>query len=89
MCLEEQILNALPLTPVSDDPNYLEALTPNLFQMGQSNIAILFFPSAERYTDLSKSFRTAQACSNLIWQRWRKESLAQNQTRNKWNKSEQ
>ena len=31
MCLLEQTLNARPLTSVSDDPDDLEALTPNHF----------------------------------------------------------
>ena len=74
---------------MSDDPNDLEALIPKHFLLGHSNISILFLPSAERYADLRKSFQTAQAYSNMIWQRWTKEYIAQNQTRNKWSKSEQ
>ena len=35
MCLVEQILNLKPLTIVSDDPEYLEALTPNHVQVQQ------------------------------------------------------
>ena len=34
MCLVEGSLNARPLTPVSDDPDSLEALTPNHFLLG-------------------------------------------------------
>ena len=40
--LVEGSLNARPLTPVSDDPDSLEALTPNHFLLGQH---ILTFPS--------------------------------------------
>ena len=35
MCLVEQILNARPLTAVSDDPEELTALTPNHFLLGR------------------------------------------------------
>ena len=69
MCLVKQTLNARPLTPVSDDPNNFEALTPNHFCLGQSINAIPPLPSVERYTDLRKNFRTTQAYSNMIWQR--------------------
>ena len=62
MCLFEETLNARPLIRVNDHPNDLEALTPNNFLLGSSNIAIPFLPSGsgERYTDLCKSFRTTQ-----------------------------
>ena len=36
MCLVEQTLNARPITPASDDPADLEALTPNHFIFGSS-----------------------------------------------------
>ena len=35
-CLVEQALNNRSLTPVSDDPNDLEALTPNHFLLDRS-----------------------------------------------------
>ena len=68
-CLVELTLNPRTLTTVSDDTNNLEALTPNQFLLGRSNIAIQFLPSAERYTDLCQSFRIAHAYINMIWQR--------------------
>ena len=42
MCLIEGSLNARPLTPVSDDPVTLEALTPNHFLLGHNSLT---FPS--------------------------------------------
>ena len=38
MCLVEGSLKARPLTPVSDDPDNLEALTPNHFLLGQHSL---------------------------------------------------
>ena len=43
MCLEEQTLNARPITPANDDPADLEALTPNHFLLGRANVCIPFF----------------------------------------------
>ena len=42
MCLVEGSLNADPLTLVFDDPDSLEALTPNhfLFRSAQSNVSV-------------------------------------------------
>ena len=56
MCLVEQTLIARPLTSVSDDPDDLEALTPNHFLMGRANLAKPFLPDAQRYTDLRRVF---------------------------------
>ena len=69
MCLVEQTLNARPLTAVKDDPEDLTALTPNLFLLGQENSSAPLMPSSERYHDLRKSFKTAQAYADMIWKR--------------------
>ena len=39
MCLVEQTLNARPLTSGSDDPDDLEALTPNHFLLGKGKFS--------------------------------------------------
>ena len=67
MCLVEQTLNARPLTTVSDDLKDLTALTPNQFLLGRENVSAPFIPSSERYHDLRKSFKTAQANADMIW----------------------
>ena len=83
MCLVEQILNSRPLTSVSDDPEDLEALTPNHFLLGRANPAIPFIPDAQRYTDLRKVFRVSQAYTDMIWSRWNREYLPQWNERSK------
>ena len=45
--LVESSLNARPLTPVSDDPDGLEALTPNHFLLGQHSLTFLSLRSSE------------------------------------------
>ena len=57
MCLVQQILNARPITPASDDPQDLEALTPNHFFLGRANVFIPFIPNAEIYSKHRKMLR--------------------------------
>ena len=61
MCLVEQTLNARPITPATDDPADLEALTPNHFIMGRANACIPSISNAEIYSNLRKMFRSCQA----------------------------
>ena len=85
ICIVEQTLNARPLTPVSSDPNDLEALTPNHFLLGRANIAVPFFPSAENYAVLSKSFKAAQAYASLETLD-KRSSYPQSKVETKWTK---
>ena len=88
MCLVEQILNSRPLTSVSDDPEHLEALTPNHILLGGASPATPFIPNAQRYRDLRRVFRVSQAYADMIWSRWNREYLPQWNERSKWNKEE-
>ena len=85
-CLAEQTLNARPLTAVSDDPEDLIALTHNHFLLRRESASAPFMPSSERYHDLRKSFKSAQAYADMIWERWTREYLPQwNQRSNRSN----
>ena len=64
----------------------LTALTPNHFLLGRENANAPFMPSSERYHDLRKSFKTAQAYADMIWKRWTREYLPQWNQRSKWSK---
>ena len=86
MCLVKQTLNARSLTAVSDDPEDLTALTSNHFLLGQESASAPFMPSSERYHDLIKSSKTAQAYADMIWKRWTLEYLPQWNQRSKWSK---
>ena len=88
MCLVEQILKSRPLTSVSDDPEHLEALTPNHFLLGRASPTTPFIPDAQQYTDLRRVFRVSQAYADMIWSRWNREYLPQWNERTKWNKEE-
>ena len=87
MCLVDQTLNARPITSASDVPEDLGALTSNHFIVGRANVCIPFFPTAEVYANHRKMFRSGQAYADMIWKRWVKEYLPQNNARAQWNKS--
>ena len=44
MWIVKQTLNARPLTSVTSDANYLEALTPNQFLLGNRNVCLPYLP---------------------------------------------
>ena len=64
-CLVEQALNARPLTPVTDDPSELDALTPNHFLLGRPSASL---PPAVSNSDpnLRKRYTKAQDYANGI-----------------------
>ena len=57
MCLVEGTMNVRRLTPVSDDPQDLEALTPNQFLLGRPVLAEPLMPYAVRYVDCGKMYK--------------------------------
>ena len=70
MCLVEETLKSRPLTPVSDDPEDLEALTPNQILLGRRAISEPLFPDASRFVNCRKLYRVSQAYHEMIWNRW-------------------
>ena len=85
-CLVEQALNARPLTPVTDDPSELDALTPNHFLLGRPSASL---PPAVSNSDpnLRKRYTKAQAYANGIWSRWLSEYVTSLHKRSKWHSS--
>ena len=83
ICLVEGSLKARPLTPVSDDPDSLEALTLNHFLSGQHSLKFPSLRSSENYSH-SKRYARAQSYANAIWQRWLSEYVPTLNKRVKW-----
>ena len=69
MCLVDQVLNARPLTPVSDGPEDLEALTPNHFLLGRPVVAEPLMPDSTRYIDCRNFYKVTQAYNQMLWNR--------------------
>lgn len=85
-CEVEAILNDRPITPSSDDPNDLEALTPN--HLLQLKAKPILPPGLFRKDDLytRRRWKQVQYIADLFWSRWVKEYLPLLQERHKWRK---
>ena len=88
MCEVENILNGRPITPVSDDPKDLEALTPNhlLIYRSAQPLAPGIFSEADTYS--RKRWKLVQHLATQFWYRWKKEYIRTLQSRQKWNQPE-
>ena len=84
MCEVEAILNSRPLTKVSDDPNDLQALSPNhlLLLRAGPECPPGIFAKNDQFTQ--KRWRQVQYLSDMFWKRWTKEYLPSLQKRMKW-----
>lgn len=80
----EAILNDRPITKVSDDPNDLEALTPNhiLLLKGKPIMPPGLFDKQDLY--IRKRWKQIQYMAELFWKRWISEYLPMMQERQKW-----
>ena len=80
----EALLNARPLTPVSDDIDDLNALTPNHFLLDRpsTNLPPDIFYDTE--TTTRRRWRQSQALTDMFWKRWLREYLPYLLERTKW-----
>ena len=88
MCEVEAILNARPLTKVSDDPQDLNAITPNhllLLRSGRS-FPPGIFNGKDPYS--RRRWKQVQYMADVFWKRWTKEYLPTLQIRQKWHSIE-
>lgn len=80
----EAILNSRPISPLSNDPNDLNPLTPGHFLIGKSLTSI---PEPNithiQETKLNR-FQRLQHLVQHFWNRWNKEYVSELQTRTKW-----
>ncbi|XP_074026866.1 uncharacterized protein [Leptinotarsa decemlineata] len=83
----EAILNSRPLTPLTNDPNDLVALSPGHFLIGDYLTAI----PQEDFESESKNrlsrYKHLQQMLQHFWLRWSREYLSTLQARTKWKKS--
>nr|XP_061785759.1 uncharacterized protein LOC133576497 [Nerophis lumbriciformis] len=84
LCEVEAMLNDRPITRPSDDPNDLEALTPNhlLLMKGKPVLPPGLFTKMDLYA--KRRWRQSQYIADLFWKRWIHEYLPLLQERQKW-----
>ncbi|XP_063634863.1 uncharacterized protein LOC134805499 [Cydia splendana] len=71
----EALVNSRPITYVSTDPNYPEALTPNHFLIGTSSNGPAFGKYDNEDLQLKRQWRIAQRLTDMFWARWLTEYL--------------
>ena len=87
LCEVEAIINSRPLTPISNEVDDLNPLTPNHILTGRTMVNVPppgVFQKENVY--MRKRWRRVQYLANLFWTRWKKEYLLLLQTRQKWNR---
>ena len=86
LCEAEAMLNDRPITKLSEDPNDLEALTPNhlLLMKGKPVLPPGLFERTDLYAN--RRWKQVQYIANLFWKRWVHEYLPLLQERQKWMK---
>ncbi|XP_043471057.1 uncharacterized protein LOC122504184 [Leptopilina heterotoma] len=80
----EAILNSRPITPLSDDPNDLQALTPAHFLIGDIFTNLPDLNLRDTPTNRLSSWQHIQYVRQHFWRRWSKEYLNQLTVRSKW-----
>lgn len=77
-------LNSRPLTPLTNDPEDLQALTPGHFLTGQPIITPYEVLLADVPHNRLSAWQKIQKLQQEFWMRWTKEYVAEQQKRNKW-----
>lgn len=82
----EAILNSRPLTPMTSDPNNLEALTPGHFLIGEALVSQIDSSAMPVKASGLAHWKLVAHLKQEFWKRWSTEYLNQLQQRYKWNK---
>ena len=82
----EGILNRRPLTPISDDPNDTECLTPAhiLYPATFAHSSAIIVPENNYESSAQASWKRAQNRISAFWRIWSREYLDLLHTRSKW-----
>jgi hypothetical protein len=81
----EAMMNSRPLTPLTNDPSDLSALTPGHFLIGGPIAAVPEPELSYIPTNRLKHWQLLQAFHQRLWKRWHLEYLHTLQQRMKWN----
>ncbi|XP_012162778.1 uncharacterized protein LOC101451847 [Ceratitis capitata] len=80
----EAILNSRPLSPMSSDPNDIDALTPAHFLVGSSLRALPEQSFENRNMSNTDRYDMITAIQQRIWRRWQAEYVNELRSRVKW-----
>lgn len=80
----ESILNSRPLTPLTDDPNDFQILTPGHFIIGDSLTSYPEPSISQLQVNLKSRYKHLQMLTEHFWKRWSSEYLHNLQVRSKW-----
>ncbi|XP_036342706.1 uncharacterized protein LOC118751986 [Rhagoletis pomonella] len=80
----EGILNSRPISPMSDNPNDLTALTPGHFLIGEPLNAQVDPTCRPQQTNLLTRWKLVSHLKREFWNRWSREYLSDLQLQNKW-----
>lgn len=90
LCGIEAVLNSRPITPLSDDPDDMQALTPGHFLIGEPFVLPPSFQHAnESHEEGRKAWNARKIMMEHFWERWRNEYLTTLQERKKWRKEKE
>ncbi|XP_055627216.1 uncharacterized protein LOC129769151 [Toxorhynchites rutilus septentrionalis] len=82
----EAVLNSRPLTPVSNDPNDYEALTPGHFLIQRPLTAIPEPDLDDIPVNRLSAWQRTQYFMQCLWKKWSAQYLSNLQNRTKWTK---
>lgn len=80
----EAILNSRPITPISSDPNDLNALCPSHFLIGDSLMSVPEQDITDTKVNRLSTWQHIQYVKQHFWKRWSKEYLNNLNVRSKW-----
>lgn len=80
----EGILNSRPITPMSNNPNDLNALTPGHFLIGEPLNTQTNISSKQSKMSLLTRWKLVTHLKEEFWRRWSREYLCELQYRHKW-----
>lgn len=81
----EDMINARPLTYMSQEAAYEEAITPNHFLRGTVvNADLIVDGTVDTAASLRDAYKRSQQLANQMWERWLKEYLPTINRRTKW-----
>ncbi|XP_051171031.1 uncharacterized protein LOC127287922 [Leptopilina boulardi] len=80
----EAVLNSRPITPLSEDPNDLRALTPAHFLIGDTFTNLPELNLTDLPVNRLSNWEHIQYVKQHFWKRWSKEYLNQLNVRSKW-----